>query len=150
VAFTDVVLGEGFTRPGAVVYPDDDALRLEVLWTDTLKVPRAEMVVLRGDSSDWRTPEGLTLGTTLAELERINGVPFRLTGFGWDYSGTVVDWNGGRLAPDSGTHRLVVRLLPDDDTDVPSGLLGDRDFASDDSAMAVLAPRVAEMYVRLR
>jgi hypothetical protein len=44
----------------------------------------------------------------------------------------------------------VVRLLPDDDTDVPSGLLGDRDFASDDSAMAVLAPRVAEMYVRLR
>lgn len=150
VAFTDVALGEGFTRPGAVVYPDDDALRLEVLWTDTLEVPRAEMVVLRGDTSAWHTPDGLSLGTTLAELESINGRPFRLTGFGWDYSGTVVDWNGGRLAPDSGSHRLVVRLLPDDADDVPSRLLGDSDFASDDSAMAVLAPHVTEIYVRLR
>ena len=151
VAFTDVALGEGFTRPGAVVYPNDEMRRLEVLWTDTLKAPRAEMVVLRGDSSEWKTADGLTLGTTLAELERLNGIAFRLTGFGWDYSGTVVDWNGGRLAPDSGaSHKLVVRLLPDDAADVPSHLLGDRDFASDDSAMAALAPHVAEIYVRLR
>ena len=45
----------------------------------------------------WSTSTGVDIGTTLAELNKLNGKPVSFYGFGWDYSGAV-DWNGGKLA----------------------------------------------------
>lgn len=36
-------------------------------------------------------------GTSLKELQRLNGKPFRLFGFSWDYGGLVESWQKGRL-----------------------------------------------------
>jgi hypothetical protein len=49
------------------------------------------------EKSLWRTTYGITQGTTLLELERINRKPFRLAGFDFDYSGTVLSWESGLL-----------------------------------------------------
>src|SRR5262245_37520260 len=86
----DVYLGEGFTAPGTVVYPNDATRRLEVVWSDIARTTPKE-VRLTGDSSVWQTAEGISLGSTLREIERLNGSPFKLAGFAFDCAGTIVD-----------------------------------------------------------
>jgi hypothetical protein len=34
---------------------------------------------------------------TLAEIEKINGKPFKLYGFEWDFGGRSSNWQGGEL-----------------------------------------------------
>lgn len=50
-----------------------------------------------GKKGQWKTQEGIQIGTTYEELLRLNGGPIQFYGFGWDYGGAV-DWNGGKLA----------------------------------------------------
>ena len=93
----------------------------------------------------------ISLGTSLKELEHLNGRPFRLAGFAWDYSGTVLSWDKGSLAEefDGGNGRLLLRLDPRSDSDVPqaeqSQVMGDGDFSSDHPVMQKLNPRVYQV-----
>ncbi len=140
--------GEGETAPGATVFPDDSLRQVQVAFHDSSgSVPR--FVVVHGDRSLWHTDRGVTLGTRLARLNELNGRPFVLLGFGWDYGGTVASWNGGRLAVDSAAGRFIVRLHPTLTGPVADSLtrdvLGDREYASDRPAMAGLAPAVDEL-----
>ena len=139
-----VPLGEGETAPGAVLFPDDSSRRLQIVWQDTAgSAPRS--VTITGDASVWHTYEGITLGTSLGTLEHLNGGPFRLTGFGWDYSGTVTDWMGGKLARRFGKD-LVLRLAPADGTDSAAALVqGDTLFSSAYPPMRAAAPRVYQL-----
>src|SRR5262245_57087950 len=82
-----IELGEGETAPGTVLFPNDSVRRLEVLWQDTITRARPARLILRGEESRWQLPGGISLGTTLRELERRNGREFTLAGFGWDYGG---------------------------------------------------------------
>jgi hypothetical protein len=151
---TDVHLGEGTTAPGTVIFPDDAERRIEIVWSDSARAAPKE-IRLSGGSSRWRTAEGLSLGSTLKEIERLNRFPFRLVGFAFDYAGTIVDCGRGRLTmlgcPEN--RRLIVRLAPDSGTrDQPEyrQVLGDRVFSSGHPAMQSLNPRVYQMVVELR
>lgn len=145
-----IEIGEGFEEPGAMVYPESDSKRLAVLWRDGKEPegPATVMICYRDDAAgtcEWKTQEGITLGTTLSRLEALNRRPFKLTGFGWDYSGTVTSWNGGQLENVLNRKgRLIVRLLPRDDKPTPESaqVQGDRDFSSAHPAMRKLEPRV--------
>lgn len=54
---------------------------------------------LHGDRSVWHTASGITLGTPLSLLQKLNGKPLRLRGFdGSARSGQLLDWGGGALA----------------------------------------------------
>jgi len=148
VRVEDVDVGEGETAPGATVYPDDSLRRVQVAFRDSAgTVPR--FVTVRGDTSAWHTEAGVTLGTRLARLTQLNGRPFALLGFGWDYAGTVVSWNGGRLAADSAGGRFIVRLKPTltgpDADSLQRDVLGDREYSSDRPAMRRLEPAVYEL-----
>ena len=148
VRIEDVDVGEGETAPGATVYPDDSLRRVQVAFRDSAgSVPR--FVTIRGDTSAWHTGAGLTLGTRLARLTQLNGRPFTLSGFGWDYAGTVISWNGGRLGADSAGGRFIVRLRPTLTGPVADSLqrdvLGDREYSSDRPAMRRLEPAVYEL-----
>lgn len=161
VLSTDVGVGEGETIPGTVVYPDDPTKTLEILWKSGGQRNTPSEVRIRGKSSRWRTKNGLSLGSTLREIERLNGRPFRLTGFGWDYSGTVIDCNQGRLTelgcvnPEDRSRtirgrKLLLRLIPHEGERTSReyrAVLGDRDFSSGDPAMQKLNPRVYEMII---
>ena len=46
----------------------------------------------------WKTTRGVSIGTGLAELERINGGAFTFNGFGWDLGGIVRDEPRTRFA----------------------------------------------------
>lgn len=49
-------------------------------------------MVIHGDESKWHTQEGLTLGTTLETLEKLNGQPFHFRSFEGQRAGEIVDW----------------------------------------------------------
>jgi hypothetical protein len=147
-----VYLGEGESVDGTVVYADDPTLRVEIVWKDASRHAPATARV-RGKDSKWGMAPGITLGTSLKEIERLNGGPFTLTGFAYDYSGTIIGWNGGRLASlRSGLPHAFIRLEPDDAASPSTkadynDVLGDRDFSSSREAMQRLDPRVYEFIV---
>ena len=143
-----IELGEGETAPGTVLFPTDSLQRLEILWQDTVARARPARLVLRGSRSHWRLPRGISLGTSLRQLEEKNGRGFTLAGFGWDYGGAIVDWDGGSLAGelpgvmlyvDPGSHQR--------ETPAYREVLGDRDYRSSLRAMQTLDPRVYQIYV---
>jgi hypothetical protein len=160
----DVKLGEGFTATGTGVYPDSAGHRIEIVWTDTARTVPKE-VRLTGDSSMWQTGAGISLGSTLREIERLNGFPFRLAGFAFDYAGTIADCGRGRLAvlgcsgaaedfqPAREGRLMVLRLAPDAAAAAMPEyrqVRGDRIFSSGHPAMQALDPRVYQMVVIMR
>ncbi|HSJ76062.1 MAG TPA: hypothetical protein VK899_07775, partial [Gemmatimonadales bacterium] len=143
-----IELGEGETTPGTVLYPDDSLRRAEIVWKDTLSRRRPARVILRGAQSKWQVGQGISLGTSLRDLERLNGRPFVLAGFGWDYAGVITDWKGGAL--DSTLTGIKLYLDPgsaQQQSAAYSQVLGDRDYSSDLPAMQQLNPRVAQIFV---
>lgn len=112
-----VDLGEGDFEPGLVIYKDDPTRRLEIVWNADVPA-HPEYVFICRDANyplphcRWRTAGGVTLGTTLKELARANGKPFKMVVWGSDVGGHVL-FDGGTL--DHGTtlfNRLNLTLEP--------------------------------------
>jgi hypothetical protein len=141
-------IGEGETMPGAVLYPGDSLRRLEIVWRDSLQRRRPGRLILRGDQSQWKVGQGISLGTTLKDLELLNGRPFTLAGFGWDYAGVVTDWKGGKLGRPLARVKLYLDPGPAAYRSADySQVLGDRDYSSALPPMQQLNPRVAQIFV---
>ncbi|MCP9235529.1 hypothetical protein [Lewinella sp. JB7] len=140
-----IELGEGETAPGYVLFPGTTDELLIELGDD--KQPATAR--FSNDRSNWREEStGLTIGTTLAELHRMNGRPFTFTGFGWDYGGTVTDWNGGKL------DGILVRLTYAPER-LPAGgldpqLLGDVAVSSEADAVRDIGLKVREIQIPIR
>lgn len=81
-------------------------------------------------------------GLDLAGLQAINGAPIEFLGFGWDYEGTVTDFNGGEL------EGYEIKLAPIEADN--SDLLGDGAFRSDEiDQILLLNFKVVEVGVPL-
>jgi hypothetical protein len=145
---TRIHIGEGETMAGTVIFPADSLRRAEIVWQDSLNRRRPARLILRGKQSHWQVNQGISLGTSLEELERLNGRPFTLAGFGWDYAGVVTDWNGGRLDSALAGVKLYLDPGPAQSESSPySQVLGDRDYSSALPAMQQLNPRVSQIFV---
>jgi hypothetical protein len=145
---SSVTFGEGESFPGTLLYPDDPQRRLEIVWADPGAKRAARRAVLRGERSRWMLPRQISLGSSLADLERANGRPFRLSGFGWDYAGAVTSWGGGAL--DSllqGVHLYLEPRIEDRAGSAYRRLQGDREFDSGNADMQALGPRVYQILV---
>jgi len=143
---------EGDFTEGTVLFNDTADAKLEVHWRDGDNKRGPGWVSVRGKQTRWRSPAGITLGTSLRAIERWNTKPFRLLGFGTDVSGTVMNWSGGRLdAQNTPACRVRLRVSPDWDTPDPArGTLvnqvtGERQYSSGHPAMQALDPTVYEM-----
>ncbi len=120
-----VYRGEGQSVPGTIVFDKDPKRRMEITWTAAKKVGD---ITISGQSSVWHTAEGISLGTTLAELQRLNGKPFKFSGFDWDYGGLIQSWQGGKL--ETGLKKIWPTLVPGP-KDSSEGVSGDGEFSSD-------------------
>jgi hypothetical protein len=144
----DVDFGEGEAEPATVVFPKDPERSIEILWRDKDKKTLPAFVLIEGETSRWKTVHNISLGTTLKELQGLNGRPFRLAGLGWDESGTVRSWNKGALATelDERHGQVLLRLSQSSGSHLPeeeqSQVLGDSDFSSDHPVMQKINPRV--------
>jgi len=144
-----IPVGEGNTEPGTVIFAKDPAKRIDILWHDAYARPN--VIIIRNGSA-W--PVGVTgldkpvvNGSTMAEIEAMNGRPFTLTGFGWDLGGYTNSWDGGRLEKPVGGCNLSVRFDPASDApgDALDKVNGDVELSSTDSAMRQVKPVVIEI-----
>jgi hypothetical protein len=145
---TRIELGEGETAPGTLLFPRDSLRRTEIVWQDTVARRRPARIILRGDRSRWEVGPGISLSTSLSQLEQLNGRPFTLAGFGWDYAGVVTSWNGGALDSSLAGVKLYLDPGPAQYESTPySQVLGDQDYSSDLPAMHQLSPKVRTIFI---
>jgi hypothetical protein len=135
---------EGETQQATILYPDDPQRRLEIFWADAASKRRPATIRTREEGSRWRVA-GIGIGSSLPDVAGINGRPFKLSGFGWDYGGLVLDWSGGTLAtPGAPDCRIQVTFSPTGPT--PDRLMGDgAEISSDDPDLVASQPAVAEI-----
>lgn len=154
-------LGEGQSEPGSALFAGDPARRLLILWGDLENRAKPLSVRLDSPKSEWKTAEGLTVGLTLKEVETLNGKPFLLYGFAWDFGGQLVDSNGGALRdlphedPEGGFRGgdLLLSFQPSPEAVAAlaegeyAQVSGDETFESSHPVMQKLNPVVIEMTV---
>lgn len=92
----------------------DDTLRGSILFPNSSKQAfiyyhegKIADVTIQGESSVWKTASGLYLGMRLADVQKINTKNFTISGFNWSHGGSVVSWEGGKLAGDSAISHLA-------------------------------------------
>jgi hypothetical protein len=157
VKLAAIDVGEGETVPGTILFPRNPQKRAYILWRDPGTRLQPKCISIKDKGTLWKTDKGITIGTTLKAFEALNGRAFAITGFAWDYDGTVVHSNGGNLTElgaGSGENivgrTLLLRLSP-----AGSGrllpeykkVLGDKVFLSSEAAMKKINPTVYEMVV---
>jgi hypothetical protein len=93
--------GEG-PEPATVVFGKDSSTALALLWRDGV----IDRVLVCYESQfgpcKWHTGAGVSLGTTVARLEALNGRPFVAEPWGSDVGGNITSWQGGKLAGELG------------------------------------------------
>jgi hypothetical protein len=146
IEFAQVSGAEGATMMASVLFPKDPKRRLEVLWDDDTKKAGTRLIVITGQST-WTAPKGLHLGLPLAALEKLNGKPFKLTGFDNNGESLVSDWNGGTLSVLPDGCKLGIQFKPDPKAtaDARSAVTGDKEFASNDAPIRAVKPIVDEI-----
>ena len=157
----NVTVTDAGPEPGSIVFQRDPTKSLTILWNKDKPQPHISYVIVCQSplpkSCRWHTPMGpyeIAFGTTLKILERINGRPFRLYGFGWDYGGLISFWNDGRLerlrtaCPTLGIRVAASAVGPSGkESQAYKKMSGDREYWSSDPAMQVLDPIVDHLYV---
>lgn len=141
-----IPLGEGFVAPGTTVHAEQpDAFT--VIWATEERLSAKEV---RDLGNAWHTVEGVSVGTSLADLRKLWGT-FDVFGFGWDYGGAI-GLDKAKLAPEYAGYEgaLFVRLQPT----IESGphydaVLGDRTFTPDNADLLALEPKVSWIGVNL-
>ena len=79
-----------------VLFPNSKN-EVEFVWEDdSIHFDKLAFIRISGKNTDWKTKEGITIGTGIKELESHNKRVFTFYGLGWDYSG-FIDWNKGNL-----------------------------------------------------
>lgn len=138
---TGIVPGpEGTEMLATTVFPDDPKRSLQFVWWNEEALSDPSYIELPAKLS---APGGVHIGQSLAQVEALNGEPFTLLGFGWDYGGSA-GFESGALSDLPGDCLLSVRF---EYGESPEGLdtlpaMGDKELSSDD-------PLLAQMQVRL-
>lgn len=78
------------------VWPDEPTRRVGACLAD-YPDERPAFLVIRGKDSRYVLPNGLRLGSTIDQLQKLNGKPFALRGVYQEDAGEVLNWFGGAL-----------------------------------------------------
>ena len=110
----ELELDEGMLQPATFVNRKTPSEALAIVWAG--RGPQShpsEIFLCRGhrrEACRWRVEGGIGTGTRLVELEAMNGKPFTVFGFGWDYGGNALSWDGGKLEKLDCGGRVVLTL----------------------------------------
>jgi hypothetical protein len=127
-----------------VLFPNDPQRRLEVWWSNPNRTG-TYLIDIAGKSI-WTGPEGLRLGLTLEQLEKLNHGPFKMKGFDQDDVASVSSWDGGALASLAGGCKAGVSVhasAPAAAAELPAK----DEYSSNDPAMRALKPTVSEILI---
>lgn len=125
----------------STVFPDDPERVLTFTWWDEAKRTGLNYVDLPPSITG---PAGVRVGMTVAEVQGINGAPFTIGGFWWDYGG-YAEIDTGKLANADDGCFTSLRFAPADkdygDLDI-SSVSGERSIPSSDPLLAKIDARV--------
>jgi hypothetical protein len=140
-----VVHEESEQMNASTIFPKDPARSVEVVWWNGKARKRPSSIQTSG--SGWIGPKGIRVGMALSEVEALNGRPFTLYGFGWDFGGTSSDWKGGELADlPSGCNLIVIFSLDETASEgAQIKVSSDNEFASNQNEIKAVKPRVARI-----
>lgn len=141
----DVDGPEGTTMLATTVFPDEPKQRLEFIWLDEVALTKPASISL---SSKSIAPGGIRIGMPIAEVQAINGEPFTVTGFGWDYGGYAWFASGALAQMDQGCWigvRFATGAYPDT-LDV-STAMGDLELSSDYPLLQKMDVRLSEISI---
>ncbi|HEY1082949.1 MAG TPA: hypothetical protein VGE29_11830 [Prosthecobacter sp.] len=140
VKAADIEVGEGSTEPGAKLFAGTDR-ELEILFNP--EGDEREVWDVRIIGKAWKFQNGLKLGQRLEEVEKINGKPFKVLGFGWDYGG-YANFEGGKLEG-----KVSIRFGPTA-KEVSDDLSGDKEILSTDKKLRAAKVVVETISISLR
>ena len=146
IVFTEVDASEGKKLMATVLFPKDPKRRLEVWWENETSRSGTYLIVINGQST-WTAPKGLKLGLQIAQLERLNGKPFKLKGFGSGSEASVSDWQGGALESIAGGCKVGVSMRADPKASPDAVERAGSELASTETAVKAIKPAVAEIIV---
>lgn len=138
---TDIGLGEGETAPGTIVFQDSKD-ELIIQWIEGEEYKKIDNIKIRGEGTNWKTSEGITVGSTLDQLLELNGKDFSFTGFEWDYAGGVMSWEDGKINAD-----LKVYLEPTNQEAIFPDLVGDKIFSTSHEKAKAAGLKVASFTI---
>lgn len=99
---------EGFEYTATTVFPGDPQKQMQIRWWDEENIQFfAGVTLAKGDTG----PGGVKVGMPIEEVERINGEPFTLFGFFWDYGGAA-GFDSGNLGDVPGGCFLNLHFTP--------------------------------------
>lgn len=112
---------EGYFEVSTVVFKGTPN-QIQILWKDKQQniFKKPERVIIETKGTKWKTQNGITIGTTLKELVKINRAPITFAGLDWDYGGVILDWHKGKLSGQP----ISIRLAPANLIEIP-GTSGD-------------------------
>jgi hypothetical protein len=148
VTFGQVDGPDGSKIPASILFPNDPKRRLEVLWNNDAARTDPSVIAING-KSQWTAPKGLRLGLPLATLEKLNGKPFKLSGFGADGIASVAGWEGGALSSLPGGCKVGIRLAADAKApqDERTAVTGEKELLSSDARVRAVKPAVMEILI---
>jgi len=148
LVYDDVVGQGGVKLKASILYPKDPRRRLEVLWNNEQARTDLAVVAING-RSQWSAPGGLKLGLTIAAIEKANGGPFKLSGFGSDGTASITSWEGGSLGKLAGGCKAGVTLSLDRRS--PEGARGNvssaNELMSNDNNLKAVKPTISEILI---
>lgn len=144
--------GEGDYTPGTVLFEGIADLMVQIHWQDAAGKRFPDWVHISGPPTRWRTPAGITVGTDLRTIERLNGRPFRMNAFGSDVGGALISWDGGRLASQDAVDCRIMFRFREGSASARPPLFdeisrGDRNVSSGHPVMQALNPMVWSMTI---
>ncbi len=105
---------------------------VQIIWENMEELKNPSQIIIQTKDSEWKTKDGIHIGTTLEELEKGNTKPFNVISFEYEDGGIISDWLGGKFANkydgETGTEFLLTPSKPIDpvvfskfkEDDVPS------------------------------
>ncbi len=134
---------EGMESKALLLYDAIPAKKLAVtFWDDSMQ----HISGVSPMGTAWTGPSGIHVGSTLAYIQQVNGKPFSISGFGWDYGGYAVDFKGGALDKLPGGCTISLRFDGPDNIVMPDGINGDGvTLSSDDPRLKKWSPAVSEL-----
>lgn len=133
--------GEGVMVAASIVYPNTDN-ELIIEWEEGKEYQRVSRIRIEKENTQWKTDQGITVGTSLEELIKLNTKDFKFHGFEWDYSGITNNWEDGNI-----NKQLVVFLEAENPEAIFPKLLGDEEFSTADPKAKEAKLKVGSMTI---
>ena len=96
--------------------------------------------------SPYQLTNGIKIGTSLKEIEKLHGRPLNLFGLGWDYGGTFIDFGQGKLQGDIPCFGGVFSI-DDSAYDAAKDIIGDKKVSSDNPAFDKIEAKLIKIRI---